>query len=188
MPETVYQLAKDLNVSSIDVIRQMTLWGAPARSATSPVPPVVADRLRATPTSEWAIRPVRRPRPASTADPLDAAALIFGVPRSSLEAARQPRTPGARRPAPNRKGATATVTWQTPWLRRLIDPTEIDAWIAAGLDRHQRATADTLRQYRVTPGMLATPLTGRTAAARLRAGEPVGQVIARLREAGKLSA
>lgn len=118
MPETVYQLARSLGVSAIDVIRQMTIWGAPARSATSPVPP----------------------------------------------------------------------TWQTPWLVRYFDRAEIDAWMAAGLDRNQHATAETLRQYGVTPGILATPLTGRTAAARLRGGEPVGQVIARLREAGGLSA
>ena len=192
MPVTVYQLAKSLGVTSEAVVRQLTAMGAPVRSASSRIPTDVAWKLRTTPVSNWiqprtaAGRPSRQPRTTTTPDdPLAAAASMFDVPRASLRPARPARPSSNRRT--DRPAPTTAPAWQTPWLQRLIDPAEIRAWVNAGLTLDQHATADELRRHGVTPALLATPLSGRTAADRLRAGEPTGQVIARLQQAGRLS-
>jgi cobalamin biosynthesis protein CbiG len=73
------------------------------------------------------------------------------------------------------------------WTDRLMEPSEIRAWRAAGLGVFDDAIADECRKAKLSPQDLAIRVDGVTAASRMRGGEPVWSVIARMRELGLLT-
>lgn len=205
----VYQLAQELGISSATLLKQLVDRGVFVRTASAPLDPQVVRQLRGehlgAPPAGTLHRPARptgarrpqRPRPllaSSTPAPpnplLEEAARMFGVPRSSLRPVRSARTTRSamQHPAMPRGPLAPIATWRTDWLLRFFDPGEIDAWIDAGLSHHDHSRAASLRTQGVTPDLLGVPLDGRTAGQRLRGGESVDQIVARLRQHGILNA
>ncbi len=55
------------------------------------------------------------------------------------------------------------------WARQLMmEPSEVRAWLRAGLQAHEGHVVDELRQYGVTPQLMRTMLRGETMVDRMR--------------------
>lgn len=182
MKVRVYEIAHEYGQSTRHVIDVLHRISAGVHSASTPLEPLVVARLRAELEGRRSAM-----RPSVVSDPMDDAAKIFGIPRSSLRPARGAR-PHTSRLRPADRPQRVLEAWETEWLVLLIDEVERDAWLAAGLGRHDAKFAARLSEYGIGPAMLSIPLDGRTAGARLRGGEPIGQIIARFRQTGQLGA
>jgi hypothetical protein len=166
----VHELAQELGVDSALVLAWLRGSGLAVGSDTSVVPPDAALRLR-TAHAAGAFRPEPAPpRPAAA---------------SSAEGSVRPRSGSwARVLAESRRRSTA---WRDYW----IEDEERRDWIAAGLGPDDGRIAGRLRERGFTPGDLLLRVDGVRVGERLRGGEPVSLVIARLRElkrAGKADA
>jgi hypothetical protein len=65
---------------------------------------------------------------------------------------------------------------------RMIDPIERRAWLDAGLGESDVGLVEHCLSYGLTPAHLAIRVDGIRAGDRIRGGESVGSVVARLRE------
>ena len=100
------------------------------------------------------------------------------------------RGPGlGRRPtvAPPRRTSPRTPPpdHDAEWVGHLVDPADRERWEAAGLRPSDGGLAAGCIEYGITPGMLSLKLSGATVLARLRFGESVAQVWARIQEAAE---
>ncbi|MFC9734310.1 hypothetical protein ACFWGM_35630 [Streptomyces roseolus] len=131
--------------------------------------------------------PRRIQRPQTAADIARAEGLDLG-PLSPHRTRHRPARPARRVPARqlviDRLLEAHVPRPQAPalassWLRALSSPHLICAWITAVGPYHHETAAE-LACHGFTTGALETPLDGATARRRLRDGEPLGQVAARL--------
>jgi hypothetical protein len=167
----VHELAQELGVDSALVLAWLRGSGLDVASATSVVPLDAALRLRTANAAGVFRAEPTPPRPA---------------PASSAEGSVRPRSgrSWSRVLAESRQRGTA---WRDYW----IEDEERREWIAAGLGPDDGRIAGRLKDRGFIPGDLLLRVDGVRAGERLRGGEPVSLVIARLRElkrAGKADA
>ena len=118
------------------------------------------------------------------------------TPPTSLPAAARPLIPAPRssgdvRAWSDTTGQSSAATTEAEpepdndrrWRQRGLDPDEQEAWRQAGLRATESGLADQCRAADIEPADLGTRLSGRTALQRLRDGESVMSIWARLQEA-----
>jgi translation initiation factor IF-2 len=188
----VHELAREFGVDSKVVLAALKELGEFVKSASSTIEPSVARAVREHlagrrpagpqpghrthhPTGQGRERPPgdhlrptwRQPsrrRPGTLSPEAAAAARMFGVDPSEVHV--------------QSRRATAVDTY----LAHFIDPDDRRRWLAHGLGPDDGALAASCADVGIHPEQLALVLNGRTALARLRGGEPVGSVLARIRE------
>ncbi|GAC1532859.1 MAG: hypothetical protein NVS3B1_26960 [Marmoricola sp.] len=106
---------------------------------------------------------------------IDASA-IFEVPVDELRPARDADVRGRYRSSASRRPADE-------WAMALFAPEVKRAWINAGLGEHDVRLAEDCAKEGLTPDDLHQMVDGRTIVARLRGGESLRQVVARMQEA-----
>lgn len=185
----VYELAKELGVSTEVVLTRLNNMGEFGRSAASVVDAAVVRRLAESLESNPPAR--RRPgrprpghnpfssydgialrRPAAAAPvPISQeertrreAAEMFGVPPEDIKLARQapPRRSGPR-PSPRGRQPDS-------WARNLIDPESKKAWMDAGLGPDDGDRAQRCADAGLTPADLLLRVEGRRVGERIRGG------------------
>jgi hypothetical protein len=175
----VHQLARELGVESATILAKLRAMGEFVHSASTPLDADLERRLRAQFRSGFSATPNSV---STTDDALRAAAEIFGGEAvGQMHSNRTDRRPAAARRSADTRAAQLR-SHQADWASRWFDPAERDAWIKAGLRNDQAAVADACRREGLTPSDLDTRVQGITVAHRLRGGEAVGSVVARLRE------
>ena len=192
----VYELAKELGVDSRTIMRTLSQMGEFVRSASSTIEPAAVGKVRRafsggapTPTGETRIpmsggSPIPMPSaPDGPPDVLSEAARIFGVsptdPRlSSLARKSRPRPKPVVSP---RRRQSAGDFYDLDWANRMITPDVRRAYIAAGLDRRSAAVVEQCIRNNLRPKDLSIRVDGVRAGARIRGGESVASVAARLR-------
>jgi hypothetical protein len=157
----VRDLAHELGVDSGLVLAWLREIGVTLTSASAAVPPDAALRLRAAFTSG-----ALRSEGESPTSSSPAAGEGSIRPRSGLG--------WSRVLAESRRRSTA---WEDYW----ISDEERREWISAGLGPDDGRIAGRLRDRGFVPGDLLLRVDGLRASERLRGGEPVSVVIARLR-------
>lgn len=205
----VYEIARELGVDSKRVVAYLVDAGRFVRSASTALSPndvrLVREKFRNPSTP--AAAPTKIPAwlaPTASRDPRDEvaadAAALFGPAAAASVRRRvgsvvngmQPRRKPAR-PAPplptgrpetgaDRRAAEREQKSIEEWSLRMIDPVERRAWLEAGLGQGDVRLAEHCLSYGLTPAHLAIRVDGIRAGARIRGGESVGSVVARLRE------
>lgn len=179
----VFELAKDLGVSVGEALAALMANGVFLRSAASTVTEAEAERARlrlaaaaASPAPERARSPFPAPRTA-----IEEASAIFGVRAKNLRPRREKTGRGVRPPVHGRQKpiSPTEARWATAYM---FDPAETRAWLAAGLGDRDEAIADQCRRFAIQPMDLAVRDAGLTLGARLRGGEGVGSIAARLQQ------
>jgi hypothetical protein len=184
----VHELASELGVPSSLVIQRAQRLGRPLRSVATVLP------------AEWE-RDLRRSfgRPPGLADmspvvddELAAMGRSLGVDPALLAPRRPPAVPhrSPRRRTAERV-APGTLFQSTAelneaavaerWAKRFIAPDERRAWRNAGLGAYDDAIAETCVTNGLYPDNLRMVVDGQSIVSRLRGGESIGSVIARLR-------
>jgi hypothetical protein len=96
------------------------------------------------------------------------------------------RVPGAITSQPSRAAQPVRLPRQGPpidsYLSNFIDPDDRRRWLAAGLGPTDGGLAAECARAGLVPEDLARSFAGQTVVSRLRGGEPIGSVVARLRE------
>ena len=170
-PSRVHDLARELGVDSALVLAWLQELGVAVRSSSAVVAPEVEVRLR-TAHAAGALPPQRDQESARPSSPSSGSV----HPRSARS--------WSRVLAESRRRSTA---WEDYWF----SAEERRAWVAAGLGPDDGRIAGRLRDRGFAPEDLLLRVDGVRASERLRGGEPVSLVIARLRElkrAGKSDA
>jgi len=183
----VHELARELGVPSSAVIQQAQRLGRPLRSASAVL------------SAEWE-RDLRRSfgRPPGLAgmsprvdDELAAVGRNLGVdpallaaPLTSAVKHRWPRHRTAERVAPGTlfqsKAELNEAAVAERWAKRFIAPDEMRAWRSAGLGAYDDAIAETCVTNGLYPDHLRMVVDGQSIVSRLRGGESIGSVMARL--------
>lgn len=202
----VHELAKEFGVESQTILGMLREMGEFIKSSSSLVPMPVEMRFRkeyggqlrreggrvsppprtSSPQQAPRIPFVdyqRRPRSASRPpgpktrpnQNLIDASRIFAVPVEELKPAKEERPRGRYASSESRRPFTA---WDEAW----IDDEERREWIAVGLGPDDGRTAGQLKERGVTPDDLLLRIDGRRVNERLRGGESVGSIVARLKE------
>jgi Translation initiation factor IF-2, N-terminal region len=187
----VYELAKQLGVKSEVVMKWLTDMDEFVRSASSTLEPGVVRKLQERATERQSGERTQQPRGRE----LDEAAALFGVDPAVLKARpemgpsrRKPSSSQATRPLIRRRGKASFIDDQAVtdrWARRFISPEEMREWQDAGLGVHNDAQAAQCVSAGLTPSDLRRHVDGRTAGKRIRDGESLAGVAARLRELGQ---
>jgi hypothetical protein len=163
-PPRVHELAQELGVDSGLLLAWLRAIGVTVDSASSSVPVDAAVRARtAHADGTLHAQPPQPPQPSQTTSPGDG----FVAPRSTRS--------WSRVLAESRRRSTA---WEEYW----IPDEERREWMAAGLGPDDGRIAGRLRDRGFVPDDLLLRVDGVRASERLRGGEPVSLVIARLRE------
>lgn len=130
----VYELARELGVSSNEVMAMANSQGEFVRSASSTLSPPVAATLRrafqqtAAPAQIQRRRPAAPPKPSPKQDdPRQVAADLFGVPAAQIRTRREARN---RTTTSGRRVDPVEARWAK---ERMFEPEETRAWLAAGL-------------------------------------------------------
>lgn len=202
----VFELAKELGISSKDLIRKLAEQGEFVKSASSTLEAPVVVRMkrvmsgnsptpraqrRSTPGNNpfarqaWSDRPLgpqqqrpSRSRGAARHSP-------SGTARNSPELDEAARIfgvdPSVLKPARTGRGISSQAD---PWLLALIDPAEKRQWLNAGLTENDLAVVKQCRQIGMTPEDLLVAFPhGESALTRLRQGESASVVKWRIDEA-----
>ena len=206
----VYELAAELNVASSTLLDATAASGRSLRSASSEVPPGLASQLRAQFATRQAPTTSALPAAAGNADPdtEESRLLAYLTSGSKLPPPRRRAAPArhAGRPrVPTARAGSLAAELQARWP---VSTTEAEklvrAWLAgtgkltsgvmavetvrewwkAGLGAHDYAIAWACLDAGLAPSDLTRVLDGTSALKRLRGGESVGSVVARLRIAG----
>ncbi|MGA8247098.1 MAG: translation initiation factor IF-2 N-terminal domain-containing protein [Nocardioides sp.] len=201
----VHELAKEFGVDSKTILKKFKEMGEFVRSSSSIVPLPVEMRFRkefgdelrqigtapppSRPVSQTppgsdripmpyqrrgAPRPSRRPAPPPDQNLRDAAR-IFGVPVEELKSARDDRPRG-------RYASSESRRTLTEWDRNWIEAEERREWINAGIGHDDGRIAGQLKERGITPDDLLLRIDGIRVNDRLRGGESIGSIVARLRE------
>lgn len=157
-PPRVHELAQELGVDSGLLLAWLRANGVTVDSAASSVPVDAAVRARTAHAAG-----TLHPQPSQPTSPGDGSVR----PRSTRS--------WSRVLAESRRRSTA---WQEYW----IPDEERREWMAAGLGPDDGRIAGRLRDRGFVPDDLLLRVDGVRASERLRGGEPVSLVIARLRE------
>ena len=165
-PPRVHELALELGVDSGLLLAWLRGIGVTVSSASSSVPSDAAERAR---TAQAA--GTLHPQPTQPTQPTQAAP---PVPGGGTVRPRSTRS-WSRVLAESRRRSTA---WDEYW----IGDEERREWMAAGLGPDDGRIAGRLRDRGFVPDDLLLRVDGVRASERLRGGEPVSLVIARLRE------
>jgi hypothetical protein len=161
-PTRVHDLARELGVDSAQVLAWFRELGVPVRSGSAVVPPEAQLRLR-TAHAAGALPGPGEPEAARPSSPS-----VGSVhPRSTRS--------WSRVLAESRRVSTA---WEDYWFTAR----ERREWMAAGLGPDDGRIAGRLKDRGFVPDDLQLRVDGVRACERLRGGEPVSVVIARLRE------
>jgi hypothetical protein len=160
-PPRVHELAQELGVDSGLMLAWLRAIGVTVGSASSSVPVDAAVRAR-TAHADGTLH-AQPPQPSQTTPLGDG----FVAPRSTRS--------WSRVLAESRRRSTA---WEEYW----IPDEERREWMAAGLGPDDGRIAGRLRDRGFVPDDLLLRVDGVRASERLRGGEPVSLVIARLRE------
>lgn len=165
----VYELAKELGVESKSVMEMLAEMGEFVRSASTPVEPPVVRRLR----EQLAPGGARRPRGTIVGPEVKAAAAAAG---------KRPFLPTPRRAAaPQGRRRVEQDPYKMAWAKLWFDQAARAAWVDAGLGQHQASVAQQCCEAGLKPADLATRVDGSRIVERLRGGETVASVVARLR-------
>lgn len=186
----VYELAKELGVDSMTLMRKLHEYGELVRSASSTIEPPIVRKLRAAYAEEPPVppsptRPFRRrhnpyapslsprrltPARSIRSDVLDAAEQMFGP-----EAARKVRA-GATDGPFGRDG------YDFSWKKHFIEREVYEQFIAAGVGYEQAELAAECLAAGLRPADLVMGLGDRTVLGWLREGHPAAKVAKTLRE------
>jgi hypothetical protein len=79
--------------------------------------------------------------------------------------------------------SAAEIAMLEEWTRLGISDVEREVWLEAGLRRSEASRAELCIRFQMKPEDLTTIVDGRTVIERLRSGETIGSVVARLRSA-----
>lgn len=198
-------LAQELGVDSRRIMARLTEMGEFVRSASSTLEPSVSRRLRADPQVVCR-KPLPLVTPPVSEDGLRAAAAAFaGIDPSEVKlrgkkASKRaphrslPRESAAKSSAglfaerQARRNAKRLAATEVRWAKnRLMEPREVQAWLDAGLGEYDDAIAEQCLVEGLAPKDLAVRVDGLTAGARMRGGETVASVVARMKELGLLA-
>ncbi|MFB2582147.1 translation initiation factor IF-2 N-terminal domain-containing protein [Herbiconiux sp. P15] len=136
---------------------------------------------RPRPLNDWqrstTPRPPRPERPGPRPDEdLLMIARLSGLPVNEIKPRREERQRGWRNEdAPPKLSAT-----DLEWLNLWIDAEQKRHWIGAGLGDEDSRIASALIQRGIVPAQLWWVIDGRSAAERLRGGEPVDRIVQKL--------
>jgi hypothetical protein len=177
----VYELAKELGIESKQLLAHLRGMGEFVRSASSPLEPPVARKVRETfasgarPSTSMA-RPSqhgsRATRPQMT-DEERFLAEVFGLQPEEIKWASHRRDPRMANSRP-----------VDPWTAAWIDSAEKREWFSVGVTENDLPLVKQWRQCGMRPeDLLVTFPDGWTALRRLRTGEPSESVAHRVREA-----
>lgn len=198
----MYEIAKELDVDARAVIACLQDAGVFVRSASSALNDqdanYVRTKIRATvdPRVPEFLRPTNQQR---ATDELAAEALsILGPDAAKAIRARDRANTPTRRPRPAVATAGRPVTPAvsrdareaanvTAWAQHCFDPQERAAWLAAGLGWDDIRLAEQCAAAGLTPDHLHHRVDGTRVGDRVRGGETVGSVVARLRQAGTIT-
>jgi hypothetical protein len=211
----VYEIAKELGIDSKRVVACLADAGRFVRSASSTLSPDDVRLVRekfGNPTTTTTAAPTVPTwlTPATGTDPRDEvaadAAALFGPAAAATVRRRtgtqnkparpRPKTPRPAPPLPTGRPVTAADRRAAEreqksiqeWSTHMIDPVERRAWIDAGLGQDDVRLAEHCLSYGLTPAHLGIRVDGIRAGDRIRGGEAVGSVVARLREGGHIAA
>ena len=161
-PPRVHELAQELGLDSGLLLAWLRATGVTVSTASSSVPVDAAERARTAHAAG-----TMHPLPTQPAQPAPPPGDGSVRPRSTRS--------WSRVLAESRRRTTA---WQEYW----IGDEERREWMAAGLGPDDGRIAGRLRDRGFVPDDLLLRVDGVRASERLRGGEPVSLVIARLRE------
>jgi hypothetical protein len=196
----VHELAKEFGVDSKTILEKLRGMGEFIKGPASVVPMPIEMRLRQalhhqgmTPVphpkprymSGFGRVPIpyerrrppsssRRPAPPPDQNLLDASR-IFGVPVEELKPAKEERPRGRYASSESRRSLTA---WEEHW----IDGEERREWMNAGLGPDDGRIAGQLKDRGIKPDDLLLRVDGVRLNERLRGGESIGSIVARLNE------
>ncbi len=187
----IHQLAERLGVTSAEVMRRLKESGEFVKSASSTVEPVVAQRLL------QGCRPSPgRPAHEQTLEE------FLGVPDLRRQHQRRgsvasSSTTRAARVRPAQQGDLSVAVGERfnlhrqaadraalAWASADFEPEEVRRWWDAGLGPYDAPEARQYEAAGLRPQDLQKEILGIAAAKRLRQGETLGSVVARLRGAG----
>lgn len=187
----VYELAKELGVSSKDVLNALKGMGEFIRSASSTVEAPVERRLRQRILAgEVQLRPSpRKPTATSrTSDGADAPDLDLGWP-SPAPAWRPAYGSGPKRNSQRSKGRPSSAPRprreqpkSDPWAIALFSPEYAAEWMAAGI--YEPELASRCIDAGLGPADMPIRVDGVRVGERLMGGENISVVLQRLRAAG----
>lgn len=191
----VYELAHELGVDSKAIMVILQRMGEFARSASSTIEQPLAEKVRQefrTGRSAGVVRSVG-PKPGSnpflsskrgaalSLELASEARAIFGD-AAPLKWRDRDRPKGRLKRVPSQPETDAQR-----WARKMLPPDEMKAWCEAGLGSRDEAVAVQCEQMGLKPHHLKIKVDGTSVGARLRGGEPVASVVARLRAIGRLA-
>lgn len=177
----VYELAKDLGVTSKDVLNVLKDMGEFVRSASSPIEPLVERRLRQRLGSEPLMGRLDRRRQSVAKQPTPEAEWEW--PGPDLYLPQNPRRGfrgGQRRSGPRRQMTEQMEA--TKWARYLFDDEAASDWKAGGIWEPELAWQ--CAQAGIPASVLSWRVDGRRVGERLAGGESPSSVLARLRSIG----
>src|SRR5664280_2192841 len=183
----VHELASELGVSSSLVIQRAQRLGRPLRSVATILPAEWERDLR----RSFGPLPGLAETPRRVDDELAAVGRSLGVDpallapsRPSAAQHRWSRRRTAEQVAPGTlfrgKAELNEAAVAERWARRFIAPDEMRTWRSAGLGPYDDAIAETCVINGLYPTHLRMVLDGQSIVSRLRGGESIGSVMARL--------
>jgi hypothetical protein len=173
----VYELAKEFGVESKVVLARLNDIGEFVRSASSTLEAPVVQKLKAAmetaTTAGTADHDFTKTSQALGIDPH-----VFRRQKRRPESHRKSRRPDD---AISRNGQIDEVAAIARWASRWIDKGQMLEWRKGGLGIYDDAKAAECIAEGITPDQLGIRIDGQTIASRLRGGESVSSVVARLR-------
>jgi hypothetical protein len=184
----VHELASELGVPSSLVVQRAQRLGRPLRSVAAVLPAEWERDLRRSfggPPGLPDMSPVVDDELAAVGRNLGVDPALFAAPRTSAVQHRWPRRRTAERVAPGTlfqsKAELNEAAVTERWAKRIIAPDEMRAWRSAGLGAYDDSIAETCMTNALYPDHLRMVVDGQSMVSRLRGGESIGSVIARLR-------
>jgi hypothetical protein len=173
----VHELARELGVTSKDILGRLNELGEYVKSASSVIEAPLVRKFRSTMGSA-------APKGSGAAD-LTSVAEALGVDLPARQRrGRSRRAPGVGnnpRPVISRRGQIDERAAVLRWAKRWIDEAQMREWRKAGLGVFDDAVAERCIEAGISPEELGIRIDGQTVASRLRGGEPVSAVAIQLR-------
>ena len=183
----VHELASELGISSSVVIRQAQRLGRPLRSAAAVLPAEWERDLRCSfgrPPGFAGMSPRVDDELAAVGRSLGVHPALLAPAHPSAARHRWPRRRTAEQVTPGTlfrgKSELNEAAVAERWAKRFFAPDEMRTWRSAGLGPYDDAIAETCVINGLYPTHLRMVLDGQSIVSRLRGGESIGSVMARL--------
>jgi hypothetical protein len=173
----VHELARELGVTSKDIMGRLGELGEHVKSASSVIEAPVVRKLKAT----MGTVALRRSGDADLASVAEALGLDPSLMHKRGHFARVQGAGNLPGPIISRRGQIDEKAAVFRWAQRLIDDTQMREWRKAGLGVYDDAIAEQCIDAGISPEELRIRIDGQTVANRLRGGESVSAVVIRLR-------